>query len=133
MSDDLVVWLRAQLDEDEARARNLLVYAQQTVLTLQDPHHLGKFIPGWHDWPDVERMCTERLAEVEAKRQIIGLHDDDGGAHECPAIDEVVTKGEHYTAYERECMTLRLLALPYSDRPGYREEWPRDTPDVSPA
>lgn len=21
------------------------------------------------------------------------------------------------------CSTLRLLALPYSDRPGYREEW----------
>jgi hypothetical protein len=21
------------------------------------------------------------------------------------------------------CLTLRLLALPYADRPGYREEW----------
>jgi Family of unknown function (DUF6221) len=136
MTDDLVTWLRAQLDEDEARTRKLLVYAQQTVLTLQDPSHLGKFIPGWHDWLDVETMCTVRLAEVAAKRAIIDLHSrvdsrtdwlGKGDVHWPP---ESACYGcganfrEEYAVPDaNDCPVVRLLAQPYADRPGYRDEW----------
>lgn len=109
--DDLVAFLRAHLGEDAERTRNLLAHAQGTVLMLKDPRHLGKFIPGWHDWPDVERMCTERLAEIEAKRRI---------------LDELLISEDRHI--EATCWiiaknVLRLLALSYADRPGYRQEW----------
>lgn len=107
VTDDVVAWLREQLDEDEARTRKLLANAQQTALTLQDPRHLGKFIPGWHDWPDVEQMCTDRLREIEAKRRMINS--------ECSfyplGADIPVSR------------ILKLLALPHAGRTGYREEW----------
>lgn len=48
------------------------------------------------------------LVEVEAKRRIIDLHAHFLGRM---AVDELAD------------MTLRLLALPYANRPGYREEW----------
>lgn len=51
------------------------------------------------------------LAEIEAKRQILELHDHD-------TVD--------FCTWELKgglCSTLRLLALPYADRSGYRDEW----------
>ena len=101
--DDLVTWLRAQLDTTEASTRKLLYWAQQTILTLQDPKLLGKHIPGWHDWPDVERMCQERLADVDAKRRILDDCED--------------------RASVQALRLARLVALPFAARPGYRDEW----------
>lgn len=111
--DDLVVWLRAQLDEVERRTRKLLAHVQRTTLTLKDPRHLGKWMPGWHDWPDVEQMCVEWLAEVEAKRRIIDVCEPDHRFGEASGDDTTELATE----------TLRLLALPSADRPGYRVEW----------
>ncbi|MFI7607700.1 DUF6221 family protein [Micromonospora sp. NPDC049366] len=106
--DDLIIWLRAQLDEDERIARASLS-AFGVADTDQTPV-----------WPDhvtyggaVELNAAEAyldtfrphrvLAEVDAKRRIV-----DNCAW--------VLKGE-------ACLTLRLLALPFADRPGYRDEW----------
>jgi hypothetical protein len=58
------------------------------------------------------------LREIDAKRQIIDLHRS-GQHHQCRT-------GEHDDGYAKWvgiCTTLRLLALPYADRPGYRNEW----------
>ncbi|MGC5033064.1 DUF6221 family protein [Micromonospora sp. DT229] len=109
--NDLVTWLRAQLDEDEERTRELLYWTQQTILALKEPKLLGKYIPGWHDWPKVERLCRERLAEVDAKRRIL----DDAAGYIADGM-EAATDGlaGRVVAY---------LALPYADRPGYRDEW----------
>lgn len=54
------------------------------------------------------------LREVEAKRWIVGEHRPDG-ADPCDAHDASMRSSP--------CETLRWLALPYSDRPGYQEEW----------
>lgn len=64
------------------------------------------------------------LREVDAKRQLLALHAVDYrerpervlGEVDDPFCAECV--GERYP-----CATIRLLALPYVDRPGYREEW----------
>lgn len=60
------------------------------------------------------------LAECEAKRRIVALHD---GAHEC----SVYVRGEvdNCAWVERgdSCSTLRLLALPYADHPDYDPSW----------
>lgn len=122
--DDLITWLRAAMEDDERRSRKLLADAQQNALIVQDPSYLGKFMPGWHDWPDVERMCTERLADIGAKRAILGMHE---GRHWCSPGPEdtewrVIEAGEEVTRVY-PCLHLRVLALPFADRPGYREDW----------
>lgn len=117
--DDLIAFLWARLDEDEARTRELLVRAQQTTLMLKDPKLLGRFIPGWHDWPDVERMCAERLAEVEAKREILDEYrlwaEDDSRDY-----DQSQTAADRTAALE---VVVKLLAQPYAEHPDYRPEW----------
>ncbi|MFE6486613.1 DUF6221 family protein [Streptomyces sp. NPDC057757] len=92
--DDLVQWFGEQLDEDELTTR----------VAYSNP--------------------SQRLLEIDAKRRIIALHepgemnDVDGDVCmvcEDPDMDD---EGPFYP-----CRTLRLLALPYADRPGYLAEW----------
>jgi hypothetical protein len=81
------------------------------------------------------------LAEVAAKRRIIVAHQPyedithySGGkpvrAMLCPTCvyigDDETSSGDRYRTLEHDeapCDTLRLLALPYADMPGYRDEW----------
>lgn len=107
--DDLIAWLRVQLDDDERETRKLLVEARQPS----------------YDWPDVERLCAERLADIDAKRRILDEHAVieppygwAGWCSRCVDGDEVWD-----AATKSPCPTVRLLALPYADRPGYRPEW----------
>jgi hypothetical protein len=121
--DDLVQWLRAQLDEDERTARATIwdgsgnkldweLIASATVDVGGDEFYVGDRTIANH------MMAWEParvLREIDAKRQIISEHDTEGWkigdrVHDCQWTD-------------RPCRTLRLLALPYADRPGYREEW----------
>lgn len=94
MMDDLVTWLRARLDEDAADIN------ESRALSPGDLHWS---MPDWLDRPRL-------LAEVDAKRRI---------------LDEVVgglAKEERW-ARRFAVHLARLLALPYADQPGYREEW----------
>lgn len=127
--DDLITWLREQINGDERGA--------QAALSGQaDPEN------GWvesrtagfagvgiaphvgHIHEDVQAAHVVRwnparvLREVAAKRTIV---------RECEnqAAWESTT-GRKYpatTAWALAVTTLRVLALPYSDRPGYREDW----------
>lgn len=137
MNADLATWLRVQVDEDEATTRELLYWAQQTILTLQDPRLLGKCIPGWHDWPKVERICTDRLAEIDAKRRIVDDHyvierkvgwTDDEGEERQSHLPVCVVCVPKYSRIDTRtqvgpCNTVKLLAMPYAGRYGYQEEW----------
>jgi hypothetical protein len=58
------------------------------------------------------------LAECDVKRRIIAQHEPE----DC-WCGEDATELIPRPATGRACSHLRLLALPYSDRPGYREEW----------
>lgn len=153
MSDELTGWLRAQCDEDERVARMLLAEAQNVELTLKEPKNLGKYMPGWTLWPDVQRMAWDRLAQVAATRRIIAEHeptldtvewphdqDGKGNAFVCrrcqnaehtawnPPIGEAGILPEGFvTSYVlAPCRTLRLLALPFAVRDGYKPEWSPD-------
>ncbi|MEV4767781.1 DUF6221 family protein [Micromonospora humida] len=108
--DDLVTWLRAQLDDDERVARKAgqrgkwwFASGDRSV----DLHALTAHAKRW----DPARV----LAEVDAKRSILSLHrcDDAGGP------DPIC----NVCLYTPTCETVKTLALPYADRPGYREEW----------
>lgn len=96
---DLVRWLRAQLDDDERLA-----------------NEAGNFC--WHDCDADSHEHHERwdparvLREVEAKRRIIDMYDTAAG------------EGFVGQLYRNSAEpTLRLLALPYADRPDYDEAW----------
>lgn len=115
--DDLVQWLTACLDEDERLARATRMNKITAHVSFNDTKSLSW--GGDHDTFSTEGMLAplaEHIAahdparvlrEVEAKRRIVDRyawlreHGDTGG-----------------TAW-----VLPLLALPYADRPGYREEW----------
>jgi hypothetical protein len=116
MTSDLITWLRAQLDDDERVARTALdrhpapwvgAFKQVTsepnggviapvasTETRQASHHIARWDP------------ARVLAEVDAKRRVLDLRDSEYDEHRA-ALNGAV----------------RLLALPYADRDGYREEW----------
>jgi len=63
------------------------------------------------------------LAECEAKRRIVGLHERRPDWPDCQEC------GDRDYQKPWPCSTLRLLALPYSDHPDYRPEWRTRAPE----
>lgn len=146
--DDLVAFLRARLDEDERDAKERRgifpspgVNDDGSVCLHVRPG--GNMVitwyrhptEGWDDmaklrsWADTSNGWTQErvLAEVEAKRRLIddvllyeAKIDSEWGC--CHNADEIAS-GECEEISPSEVPALRLLALPYADQPGYREEW----------
>jgi hypothetical protein len=139
--NDLVNWLRAQLDEDAQVALEVSGSGRWCAYeecdadgwTVEDSigdlsATIGDQAMAWHiAIHDPARV----LAEVEAKQRILRIHE---GRHECrstwppdAALGEVEwTYGEREYEADEPCPTLSLLALPYAARPGYRPEWAPD-------
>jgi hypothetical protein len=106
--DDLVTWLRDQLDVDERAA---LAWMPLGNPTDAERDHIARHDP------------THVLAEVDAKRRILAE------VEQMQALEDQVD-GEwgsgswSYDATDRpSAQILRALALPYADRPGYRDGW----------
>lgn len=105
--NDLIVWLRDELQNARLRAETLQAMG-------------GPYVPMA---PETARFLREAgdqaLAEVEAKRRIL----DD--------LDEALANSSDWRMEIRMAIpeailarrVSRLLALPYADREGYREEW----------
>lgn len=69
-------------------------------------------------WPKVHPAWTTRvLAECEAKRRIVALHE------QWPGDEDLGPECRECVAIDLPCPTLRLLALPYADHPDYRDGW----------
>ena len=143
MTDDLVAFLAARLDEDEAAARaamgasdgiwgirgNISPRAASTVVTARGEFETGSPDEALHiGFHDPARV----LREVEAKRRITALHhpvfedyvDGDGierGSYQC-AEDEPPGSPDYWP-----CRTIRAIAAIYSDHPDYRQEWSEGT------
>jgi len=151
--DDLVVWLRQQLDEDERVARGA---ANEDPPPWHIDEHGGRIKSGPYTVVHIEDSTprppvAEHIArhdparvllEVEAKRRILDALEDQRrqagqNSHKYveamrsprggPADDLLPgikthgwTLGGRVEALEE---VVKLLALPYSDHPGYREEW----------
>jgi hypothetical protein len=131
MTDDLIAFLTARLDEDDQRARKLLCRAQNVSLELQEPKLLGRHIPGWDSWGDVEKLCERALRKVEAAQAILA-------EHEGPCCVKTVECGEVAAWYGAgspkpdPCLTLRILAAIWQDHAGYRQEWAPEKEDAEP-
>ena len=160
MSDELVRWLREQLDEDERIAKAAASVApvlgaenwrsregmpeegfRYWCITTTPPDHTvttvelagsGRSGGGVHEEAVAQHIAAHDparvLREIDVKRRVLEIHrviggweDEDGqdiglGCNECGHSAEYSDRGGW-------CDTVRLLALPYADRPGYREEW----------
>ena len=126
--DDLVEFLRARLDEDEALAREAPAgpwYIGNAVDPTQ-PCSVHTFpsvrlVADGLNWLVAEHIARQNparvLAEVEAKRRILAVH-----RPYVPEPDQAClgcAGGIMFTS----CPVVRLLALPYADHPDYCDEW----------
>lgn len=66
--------LRTAVEEKLAETRKLLRYAQDTILTLADPKWLGRAVPGWHEWPEIEGVLTLSMRQHEAALRVLKRH-----------------------------------------------------------
>lgn len=112
---ELVEWVRAQVDEDERVAREAL-HRQATTRRMIGRRMIEETIQPIAAWRTSVWPPARVLAEADAKRRILELcvpsgYDDDGKPF------YVGGYGEAYWD------VVRLLALPYADRPGYRNGW----------
>lgn len=125
--DDLIAFLKAQLDEDEASARQapgptwehrqirdevggeIVVF--EDYIAVADPDRNTVVLSDVDDdvRPFVLRHDPARvLRDVEAKRRLLQRAESDLADDQW---DEAAQE------------TVKVLALPYADREGYREEW----------
>lgn len=145
--DDLVTWLRGQLDEDERVAREAgpgpwmaittrdFTGGPDSALDLGGP--TGRVVlAGWFDDDPIRPPESEHiarwdparvLAEVDAKRrildEILAYESKIDGEWGCCHSAEGIAAGQCPDIRPDDIHAVRLLALPYADRPGYREEW----------
>lgn len=143
--DDLIVFLRAQLDEDQ---RIALKSVEQAIVNLA-----GADAASVADWHVVERPATgsfvatrdqwDRVTEIVptyggAHAEHIATHDPARVLREIEAKRQVLAEYEQADRYSRTTWgqsnadqsrartlgkVVRLLALPFADRPGFQESW----------
>jgi hypothetical protein len=117
VSEDLVAWLRVQIDEDERDASDVHLSGCDVHTRIEGDPWPGPCDCGWP---------AQILAEVEAKRRILDRYEEAvRRAATKPGYDAVArleTALAKVTAPELE-RVVRLLALPYAGRDGWREEW----------
>jgi hypothetical protein len=114
--DDLVRWYGAQLDEDERIARGASAEWRELSgnWVVADGNHRVAMVLVAEERAHIVRHDPARvLREIEAKRDLLRLAER---AHD---YHETFMNG-FASALEG---TLRLFALAYAGRPGYREEW----------
>ena len=104
MGDDLVTWLRAQLDDDERVAHR--------VDPNQAPDQLRAMVTREGSLPFLVVDSARVLAEVDAKRRLLDWLE---------RRDDWALDNNLWTWDSAEAVA--LLALPYADREGYRDEW----------
>jgi hypothetical protein len=102
--DELITWLRAQLDDDERNIQHLDDIGEQSTLPYEQLYD-----------------------DIKAKRRILDLIEL---AHTREAFDEKLRDPADARiifsvpiARRRLRDVLRLLAQPYAGRDGWREEW----------
>jgi hypothetical protein len=95
--NDLVTFIRSQLDEDERVAKK--IYGDWDE-------------ESWREvFPDGEPPLPRLQAEVDAKRAILDLYEDSAG------------KGLHPSAMAIMIRVVAQMVRPYAHRDGFREEW----------
>lgn len=114
--DDLVAWLRAQLDDDERKVA-AMEREQRRVQTA--PIFQGH-PPNWLAGVDIFVSPKRWRADVDAKRRVLDLVEL---AHREYTSSLPYLRGQDRGYREAMVDVLRELAMAYADHPGYRDEW----------
>lgn len=110
---DLVQWLTAQLDEDERILREANT-SPEMVTGIPRSYAAAPVALHIAEFADPARV----LREIDAKRQLLARYEramENRRAHP----DDLASAGALLALHG----AVKLLALPYADKPGYREEW----------
>ncbi len=121
---DLAAWLLEQVDADADLARR--AQGNPWLGALIGARQAGKatyreFVGTW--------TPSRALAECDAKRRIVKLHSHTkeiiwrDRSEDFEVCDVCGSGAGNQGCIPWPCDTLRLLALPFQDREGYREEW----------
>jgi hypothetical protein len=122
VSEDLIDWLRLQLDEDERVAReapNVLDYAEWPFWVDVDDEHDHQATNAWRDHFKPARV----LREVERNRRVLARHEPIEVFGDLLCVRCGVKAGGRPSDPSWPCPDVRDLAAIFDDRPGYREEW----------
>ncbi|MDR3084297.1 MAG: DUF6221 family protein [Streptomyces sp.] len=114
--DDIVQWLGAQLDEDERIAASgeswtAFDESQQGTRRVDVDHSIERVVACTRSWRGEHIAAHDParvLREIDAKRKILAR-----------VVNHEILMGRD----EVHGDLLRLLALPYADRSGYRDDW----------
>jgi hypothetical protein len=136
MAGDLHAFVTARLDEDERVAREAIAEndgESDWQIEQPDPDE-----PSWRTprplWLNVMDSCDPE-SMPPAMAEHIARHDPARVLAEVDAKRRILADYERYARERRRAMNgwdpearnpspiVRYLALPYADRPGYREEW----------
>lgn len=138
---NLTEFLLARIAEDEVAAREAITATGAEWVVHRDGMHSPGYVDiaakGSGEWVTLDRdgigstlapaaEHTARwdparaLAEVEAKRRLVELHRPEV-FEDAPA--EAFCTHDQRTSGLWPCPTMRLLALPYADHPGYDPAW----------
>lgn len=133
MTEDLIAFIRAQLDDDERVAREASDYGStwrrgdDAIYPSDEARHPGAIITGVygglqdHYAEHIARNDPKaRLAEIEAKRRILDRYEDALARQQDPEYSQIAA---HVCAEEYEGWIIPELAAPYAGRPGWRSEW----------
>lgn len=71
---DLSARLREIIEERRMAATNLQRRAQEHDLMRQEPALLGRVIPGWYEWPEVERLAADAILAGERDLGVLERH-----------------------------------------------------------
>lgn len=138
MSEDVVQFVRARLDEDEqaARAATPGPWAIDSEIHAETVHSAGgidvvagsrwggeaSVFESTEDAAHIVRWDPARvLADVDAKRRILAWHSRTDDVFMCGTDGGFVTFCR--CGGEPPCDTVRLLSSPYRDHPDYQPEW----------
>ncbi|MGY0023733.1 DUF6221 family protein [Streptomyces sp. YJ-C3] len=125
--DDLAQWLGDQLDEDERIARATEWCAGTRTFNGWDAARTDEY-----EWEVRSRNAVIASGLNEEFVHHIVAHDPARVLREIEAKREIIRQADLYLCdsgpgcgyrTKHGHSVLRLLALPYADRPGYREEW----------
>jgi Family of unknown function (DUF6221) len=137
VSDDLVAFLRARLDEDEREAEYALEKLSAcTGVHVSDPDDggdIGHMVA--YSFHSLRHNPARVLRQVKSGRKILALHHPDQeleswywghrACAECKSPWHRIIPHRPPTEIgpETGCPTLQALAAVYDSHPGYRQEW----------
>lgn len=123
--DDLVQWLGQQLDEDEriARAAGGAAWEELPVSgwVHTTPLPASEWQPPGYDHHVASAPLVEDRAHIVAWDPARVLREIDAKRKRLAELAEAIAAG--HDSFDLASELLPLEALPYADRPGYRDEW----------